>query len=806
MVWMQLFWFVVKLVISYAISYALAPKADTPDGAAAAGFDTFNFPTATVGREIPVLFGKKKLSSPNCVWSGDFSVLPITETVDGGLFGSDESYTVAYRYYFGMHLVLAHEIDTITKIEVDDKIVWEGSATGGEITINQPNIFGGDKSGGGISGAVDLLTGAEGQGQNAYLVENISSDVPAYLGVASLVLKSVYFGTSTNLRPWAFWCAKIHDTWYPAKAQIGNDHNPAHIIYAVVTDKNWGMRYNEEDLDLVGLAAAADVLYNEGLGLSILWDHSSRLEDFLLEILKHIDASLFVDRKTGKFTLKLIRPDYDIDLIPFFDESNITKVARFKRRAVNDLVNTVSVKYWDAGTGSGGSTTVTDTALVASMGGTVTQTSDYYGATSHALAATLAGRDLRAFSAPLADAEIYTTRDGSDLNVGDPFLMSWDRYGIEQIVMRVTQIEFGEFGDSNIRILAIEDFYSISDAIYEVPPGTGWVPYLNAPSPCLDHISMEAPFYHMVRATGSTAAEIAATTGGFGFLSGTQPSKDTVSGEGWFNTGAGYVQVGDALAPGSTLQTAVGIADTDFSMTFDLSILNIPVPSWAMIDSEIVRVDGFTAEFIQVSRGCLDTVPAIHEIGARMVFCQFASAYTPSSHTTTIYGKILTATTTGVLPIADAPEQTITINNRLQRPYPPAKLRLDALQEPDALMGTITSTWVHRNRLTQITEIVDTEAASITPEVGTTYTYEIRTLDTGTLLHTETGLTGLTASATAVDIGYNGDIVYTLWSLLGGYDSWQKQERGFAYWADQPLAPEDTNFILVDENLNYITE
>jgi hypothetical protein len=191
MVWVQLAWFVVKLVLSVAISYALAPKPNTPPDAARAGLDSFNVPTAIVGREIPVLFGTKLLTGPNCVWSGDLQQRPITETVDGGLFSSDSDVTVGWRNYLSMHLILAPEIDAITKIEVDQNIIFEGESTGGEISINKPNILGGDSSRGGVSGTVDFERGLPDQPQNAYLQSQLGTYIPAFRGVAGVVLRGV---------------------------------------------------------------------------------------------------------------------------------------------------------------------------------------------------------------------------------------------------------------------------------------------------------------------------------------------------------------------------------------------------------------------------------------------------------------------------------------------------------------------------------------------------------------------------------------------------------------------------------------
>jgi len=810
MVWMALFWFVVKVVLSFAISYALAPKAGTPDGAVAAGLDAFTVPTAIVGREIPVLFGTKLLSGPNCVWSGGLKIVAIEETIDGGLLHSDSHYTIAHEYSLGMHLILAHEIDSIFQIEVDEKVVWAGSTTGGEIYVNARDIFGGVKSGGGIQGYVDFENGNASQTQNAYLQSKLGTDIPAFRNVAAVVLKTVYLGTNPNLLPWAFWCKKIPNSWYPAKAEISGEANAAHIIYETITNKSWGMRFNAEDIDEAAFTAVADTLFTEDFGISVLWDHSSRLEDFLLEILKHIDASLYISRTTGQFTLKLIREDYDVETIPVFDESNITKVSRFKRRGPTDLINSVSVKYWDASTGKQGSTSVHDAALVATMGGTVTQAIDYTGVTTHALAAKLAMRDLRALSSPLADCELYVNREGATLNIGDTFIMSWPRYGIDEIVMRITGVEFGEFGNSAIRVECIEDFYGVDEAIYSTPPSSLWVSPVNDPAPCPVHSAIEAPFYTLSRETELSPTEIAALdpSGGFACVAGAKPTSDAIDSEAWFNDGTGYARNTDTtFTPRGILTSDIGILDTVLSLTLDSLSSSIILGSWAIIDSEIVRVDAVGATTITVGRGCLDTVPVEHLNTANVLFVQGNYAMLNNLLTGNVYAKLLPRTGKGNLAIADAPEQIITINDRINRPYPPAQLLLNSMQEPVDITGTIIHGWVHRDRLQQVDSVIlDTSSAGVGPEVGTTYSYDFRRADTDALLYNASGITGLTATTTSFDIGYEGLVKYHLWSVRDGAESWQQHEREFFYFRAEMRTTEDGTARVTEDGIYRIVE
>jgi hypothetical protein len=80
---MALPWFQIVLFIgSTILSYLLRPPSQTPgkiDPPEPAGLSDFNIPTASAGREIPVVFGTRWVKGPNVVWYGDLRTEAITE-------------------------------------------------------------------------------------------------------------------------------------------------------------------------------------------------------------------------------------------------------------------------------------------------------------------------------------------------------------------------------------------------------------------------------------------------------------------------------------------------------------------------------------------------------------------------------------------------------------------------------------------------------------------------------------------------------------------------------------------------------
>lgn len=66
--------YIVVLIISLAVSYALAPKPTAPKPHALEDFDV---PVAEEGKEMAVIFGTCDVGDPNVLWYGDLQVQAI---------------------------------------------------------------------------------------------------------------------------------------------------------------------------------------------------------------------------------------------------------------------------------------------------------------------------------------------------------------------------------------------------------------------------------------------------------------------------------------------------------------------------------------------------------------------------------------------------------------------------------------------------------------------------------------------------------------------------------------------------------
>jgi len=726
--------------------------------------------------------------------------------------GSSKKVTVGYKYYLGIHMVLCHgPVDKLVTIEVDDKEAWSGNfATNGTININKEELFGGEQREGGISGALDVALGGATQTKNTYLQARLGSDIPAYRGVTSVILNQMYIGLNPYLKRWAFWVERIHTTsggetqWYDDKAAIGTDMNPAHIIRECLTDPSWGMGYDDNTIDDTSFQAVADQLYDEGMGVSLIWDKSIVLEEFLQLVLKHIDGSLYVDRSTGLFKLTLARGGYDVDDLITLDEDNIQKISDFKRNTMGELVNSVTVIYWDGDTGNAGSVTVQDIALAAQQGATIGTTKQFPGFTKGELASQVASRSLKALSTPLASCTIYATRAGANLNVGDVFKVSWPRYGLTQTVMRVVTIEFGALGSNLIKIKCIEDVFALSSAIYAAPPSSEWAPPTNDPAPCPYHNVIEAPYWELVQRLGETEARAQDSAAGYVVVAGVTPTDDAINAKIWSNpTNTDYEEAGTVDFTPTALNSAnVGYTDTVIALTSAIDVDLVAVNTYAVWENEIVRIDAISSTEMTVARGCLDTVPTQHSASARIFF---SDAFFETDQIEYADGEVarikLTPTTSqGTLDIASATEQTHIMDSRLSRPYPPGYLSVGGTFYGEIVDGDVDTTiaWRHRDRLQQTATIIGTEVNSdIGPEAGTTYEVEIRT-PSNTLIDSASGVTGNNHTFTVSDLGDNyGPLEVRLWSVRDSLASFTTHEYTFTRTAqiqdrdltEPPLTP-----------------
>lgn len=509
------------------------------------------------------------------------------------------------------------------------------------------------------------------------------------------------------------------------------DMNPAHIIRECLTDPDWGMGYTDNDVDEDSFVASANLFLNEGLGMSLLWDKSKDIEDFVTTVIQHVDAALYVSRTTGKFVLKPIRGDYDEEDLLSLNESNIQSVTDPVKLAFGELTNSVTVTYWDGSTGKDVTVTVTDPALVQQQGVIINAAVQYPGFTTARNATIAAQRDLRALSSPLLSCTVLAHQVAKVLNIGDVFLFSWAKWGISNMPMRVTGIAYGTGRNKRVKITCSQDVFSTDTNVVVSVPDGGWTDPSQPPTAVPEQLATEAPYYELVQILGQADTDNKLLTHpeiGYVIAAAGRPTS-AINARINTDNGEGYVDAGAFdFAPFGRLLTNIDKLQTSFFIEDGSDLNEIVDGTHFQIGGELLRIDAIDPETgeVEVGRGVLDTVPQEHSAGDVAIFWDRYAGFDPTEYVMSemIDVKIVPISGAGVFPIEEAEPIEVTLSSRAARPYAPGDFRINGESyAPDAFYeGEVTASWTDRNRLEQTGgHLVDATEGDIGPEPGTTY-------------------------------------------------------------------------------------
>lgn len=573
----------------------------------------------------------------------------------------------------------------------------------------------------------------------------------------------------------------------PASDYAGGDMNPAHIIYEAITNPHWGMGYPSALIDDTNFTAAAQTFYDEACGLSLLWNQESTIEEFIQEIVNHCGAVFGVDPRTGQFTLKPIRYDYTPAALPVFDESEIIAFESFERAGYGELVGEVTVVYTDRQTHKDAAVTVQNLATVQSQSGVVAETVRYPGIRGQSLAQRTAMRDLKAKSTALARGRIRVNRTAWDVTPGDVIKVSWAKLGLSEVICRVTGIDTGTLTDGVISVDFAEDVFGLPSSTYAAEQSSGWTEPDTLPDAVSVQVAMEVPYWYLRGHFGGSAAAALASTAGYGWALGVDPSGASLGFDLWGQVDSGgYVErAADANFTSRALLNGTAARD-DTTLVIDTSeLLDAGAAAGDLLlivsgtDLEIVRLAGgdLTAS-IDVTRGHLDTTP--QELADNAVVWLLPSDLvdtTEYSDAQVVDYKLLTIAGEGTLAIGSASATSVTMDSRQVRPIPPGNLLINGDGYPITITDAFTVTWEHRDRLSHADTTLQT-ATGITSEAGVTYNGYAYDDDTSTLLDSASGISGL-SWAPAIAGSYV--LRLEIESERDGYVSWQRQVRVFDF-------------------------
>lgn len=730
-----------------------------------------------------------------------------------------------YKYSFGIHMGIGRgPVDQLVEIRVGDRTAWpltyqlpmgsvemdDGSTMptyvtvpaappfegNGLLWILAPNLFGGDEQEGGIVGFADVMMGARDQPINLRMAQMLGSFlIPAWRGVFTFFYDGVVATLNPYPKPWKFRVRRAlkgwfnDECWYPEKALIllcGDiwAMNPAHIIYEAATNPEWGRGLPKEAINEESFVAAANTLADECFGLCLKWARENDISAFINNVIGHIGAALYPDRRTGKLTLRLLRDNYAVEDLPLFDYgSGLLSINEEQGASSEPLRNEIIVKWRDPPTDDPRSSRVQNIASLQQMGAASSETVDYPGIPTEELALRVAQRDLRAKGLSLRRYKLTLDRRGADLAPGTPFRVSSPQDGIMNAVLRVGKLEDSTQNKGEIVVTAVQDVFGLPSVSYVAPTAPGPVT-TQPPEPPVFYRAIEVPYGDIARYASAADLDYLDEHVGFMMALAAKPNDFAINFNLWTVVGAEtWTMKGRGEFSPHGLINPMGIGDSLLVFNSPTLASLISVGEAIIVEDEILRINAFdlTTNTASVSRGCYDTIPAAHGNVSAFAYQRFNGRDT-SEHATgeVVKARFSTVATAGTINPMDAPEASATMQQRFFRPYPPGKVQVNGnyFWAVPTIVGDLTLTWAHRNRKLQDDQLVGHTEASFTPEAGTTYT--VRVYDASDMtapLREVTGIAGATWLYNASDSTADGDvedIVIQLWSERDGIASLQK--------------------------------
>lgn len=667
-----------------------------------------------------------------------------------------------FKYYLGYQQLLCWSGPNakLKKIYMNEKLVWEGSASLKEqngaafvIPVNDDQLFGGPDEGGGFSGEIHVYFGGANQHPDPWMVnqmkegsiqEDLRGLTPAYRPFISVVVPTAYVGKQATVPTMWYEIENIPDSL--GLGAIGEDANPAEVLYEMHVNRDWGLAEPEKLLNLDSLKETGAALKEEKLGVSVPITGKTTAGQLIDAICEHINAVRYVEPSDAKLTYRLIRDNLDeyktggrppeeeagLKDMLLLDESNLSRIS-FSRLDWRETVSEITASYTDrAALYETGSLSAVDPANVEINKGIVTTKTysfPYFTNAENALWA--AKRELMQQGYPLAAISVEGNRKLYMQRIGDICRLNFPAYGIKNMLCRVTDVNLGDFVDGTIRLELMEDIFSLAKTDFGFSNSAQWKPQPLYPTGVQDFMYLELP-YEIMRIKDTYVFALAARPdqktqtwtiwrkrGGADFEATNTMSKWTAAGRLVYNY--------DAFGPAEDM---AGIEIIDLGGIEELSVRTadgsqtdivsarrggklLMMGGELMAWSSLMQMPNGNWRVQGLIRGVYDTVPQAHGNGELIYFIEsgcYANVTTGGpvcreGQTAEDAYNITTGTVDGQEDFDDAKIKKLATTRRAERPSPPGKIRMAAhlIQSrinAKEIAGDLSVSWQPRNKQT----------------------------------------------------------------------------------------------------------
>lgn len=652
-----------------------------------------------------------------------------------------------FKYYLGYQQLVcwSNQGMRLRTVYLGQNKVWEGDEARENyldkplvIKVNDENLFGGPDEGGGFVGELHVYFGGENQMPDPWMQQQMQAEsvqpelrglTPAYRSFVSIVVPTAYVGKS----------ATIPETWLEMEflpnrlglGGIGDDTNPAEALYEIHMNDDWGVGESQNSIDVDGLKKIGETLKKEELGVTVSITNKSPARQTIDAICEHVNAVRYQDPQTGKLTYRLIRDDYDPEKVVLLNEKNCSHVS-YNRLDWQETINEICITYTDRKAQyEQSSISDNDPAVIEiNRGSKEPKSYDYTYFTNAENALWAAKRESAQQGYPLATCTIEGNRTLYAVRTGDVVRLDWPPYGLKGLMLRITDVDLGDFVDGVIKLEAIEDVFGLGKTEYGFSGSTEWQEEKKFPTGVQDYRFMELPYELMPDKDTyvyAMAAKPDADTEKWTIWRGneTMPLNSTNSTTQWTPAGKliyDYPEFGEPIdMNGFEIIELHGLDKLDSSTLANgypdieaarkggkILVMGNEVMAWSSITklpSGHWRVSG-------VIRGIFDTVPVKHGNGERVYFLDtgcYANVTTggpvcKAGNAVTEQYNITTATAYSKEELNPKKTVSLTTVRRSELPSVPGNIKMKCFNSNesvtmDSVIGDLGVTWIHRNKL-----------------------------------------------------------------------------------------------------------
>jgi hypothetical protein len=473
-----MFWLVavaIVAVVGLVLSMVLGAK---KTGEKPKAFEDFDFPRSKEGDPVPRVYGTVLIKSPNTIHALNFSTSHFTQKGARG-----------YKYYLTVALCWCLGPDVrFRKLWLGKDLIWTGCIAAGEKMhhdfIELDKLYGGEEEQGGIQGDVYFFNGDFDQPQSAVLTSLVDPNVSAYRGYAITVFHNGHekksgsgfkWGQSPQIQPPSAEVAVHTNTLEIGECKHimpnGLDANPLEVLYDLIVNKWANLGIDPDYIDANNWRDGARVLWAEANGCSVIISNPAQGSTIAKEVMAQINASMYQDPSTGLIKVKLIRDDYVIADLPVLTPSEVSDIGNWTSILWSQTLNKVIISYKNrANNYEDGLAPQQDFANIRYQGKIRSGKVDMPLCYDSTLAAVLAARELTNVAVPLKKGTLTVNREAADLIPGDPFVLHWPEYGVEQMVLRVRKIGLGKREDGRVQMDVVQDIFATPVLSTTVPP------------------------------------------------------------------------------------------------------------------------------------------------------------------------------------------------------------------------------------------------------------------------------------------------------------------------------------------------